>query len=166
MASVTKKDDALTGGCQCGAVRFRATLPLGESTICYCRMCQKATGNAFGWFVHVRLERLEWTRGKPATFASSNLAQRGFCEKCGTPLTWQHNDRLDISAAALDDPSRAPPTVHMVLARRYPWLAHIDKLKVRDTSTDAEYADFMAAVVSNQHPDHDTAKWPPEDRNE
>jgi hypothetical protein len=164
--SANKSSDALTGGCQCGAVRFRAERPVGESSLCYCRMCQKAAGNVFGWFVHVGRERFRWTRGAPATFASSNVARRGFCAACGTPLTWEHKDRLEISGAAFDDPSLVAPTVHMVLARRYPWLTHLDGLEVRASETDAQYAEFMASVVSNQHPDHDTAAWPPEDGNE
>ena len=31
-----------TGGCQCGAVRFRIEGALGRASICHCRMCQKA----------------------------------------------------------------------------------------------------------------------------
>lgn len=37
----------LTGGCQCGAVRF-ACDHLGRASICHCRMCQKAFGGYFG----------------------------------------------------------------------------------------------------------------------
>ncbi|HEY2357583.1 MAG TPA: hypothetical protein VGH86_09040, partial [Phenylobacterium sp.] len=33
-----------TGGCQCGAIRFRIDGELGEASICHCRMCQKALG--------------------------------------------------------------------------------------------------------------------------
>ncbi|RVQ04591.1 GFA family protein, partial [Sinorhizobium meliloti] len=29
-----------TGGCQCGAVRYRAEGTLGDPHICHCRMCQ------------------------------------------------------------------------------------------------------------------------------
>ncbi|HET7714155.1 MAG TPA: GFA family protein, partial [Bauldia sp.] len=34
-------DGWFTGGCQCGAVRFRVAA-LGRASICHCRMCQKA----------------------------------------------------------------------------------------------------------------------------
>ena len=40
-----------SGGCQCGAVRYKVEGPLDEVSVCYCRMCQKATGGAFGLFV-------------------------------------------------------------------------------------------------------------------
>jgi len=66
-----------TGGCQCGAVRFSTLGPLGEASVCYCRMCQKATGGAFGLFVRVDSDRLTWTRGAPKYFVSSNVAKRG-----------------------------------------------------------------------------------------
>ncbi len=31
-----------SGGCQCGAVRYRAKGELGYPHLCHCRMCQKA----------------------------------------------------------------------------------------------------------------------------
>ena len=37
----------VSGGCQCGAVRYHATEMLDNSHICHCRMCQKAAGNIF-----------------------------------------------------------------------------------------------------------------------
>ena len=52
----------ITGGCQCGAVRFRAT-GFGRASICHCRMCQKAFGGYFGPLVTVH--GLDWTRGAP-----------------------------------------------------------------------------------------------------
>ena len=37
----------IEGGCNCGAVRYRAEAPLTNAHICHCRMCQKAAGNYF-----------------------------------------------------------------------------------------------------------------------
>jgi hypothetical protein len=34
-----------SGGCQCGAVRYRAAGAIGYPHLCHCRMCQKASGN-------------------------------------------------------------------------------------------------------------------------
>ena len=66
----------LTGGCQCGAVRFSAKR-LGRASICHCRMCQKAFGGFFGPLVTAF--DVDWTRGAPAWFQSSNKVRRGFC---------------------------------------------------------------------------------------
>jgi hypothetical protein len=78
-----------SGGCQCGAVRYRVEGELGRATICHCRMCQKAMGGPFGPFVSVRVEQIAWTRGQRKRFASSNNVSRGFCGDCGTPLTFE-----------------------------------------------------------------------------
>ena len=40
-----------TGGCQCGAVRFRVEGALGDASVCHCRMCQKAFGNFYAALV-------------------------------------------------------------------------------------------------------------------
>ena len=61
-----------TGGCQCGAVRFRVEGALGDASVCHCRMCQKASGNFYLPLVSVRGAKLDWTRGEPKRFRSSN----------------------------------------------------------------------------------------------
>ena len=37
----------MTGGCQCGAVRYALMSEPTHASICHCRMCQKAFGNYF-----------------------------------------------------------------------------------------------------------------------
>ncbi len=84
-----KAQAGLTGGCQCGAVRYRLMGEPAGASVCYCRMCQKASGGPFMSFGGVGLDELVWTRGTPKIFASSALAERGFCADCGTPMTYR-----------------------------------------------------------------------------
>lgn len=79
-----------SGGCQCGAVRFHARGLRDNPHICWCRMCQKATGNLGAPLVGVFDTDLTWTRGKPSVFRSSEKVERGFCAACGTPLFYHH----------------------------------------------------------------------------
>ena len=68
--------EPITGGCQCGAVRYRCE-GFGRASICHCRMCQKAFGAFYGPLVTGK--GLVWTRGEPSWFQSSNKVRRGFC---------------------------------------------------------------------------------------
>ena len=72
-----------TGGCQCGAVRFRVTGPLDDASICHCRMCQKAFGAYYAPLVSTRGARLEWTRGEPKRFQSSTWSGAGSAATAG-----------------------------------------------------------------------------------
>jgi hypothetical protein len=145
----------ITGGCQCGAVRFAVDEPLGRASICHCRMCQKATGGFFGAFVSAA--NLRRTRGAPAHFQSSNKAARGFCAACGTPLTFEWKGLpAEIAIGAFDDPAVIAPVIQMAAQTRMPWFADLAGLPERP----ADDAPWQAEVASLQHPDHDTASWP------
>jgi hypothetical protein len=113
-------DGALTlqGGCQCGAVRYSARVDSNDAYYCHCRMCQKALGNLFAAFVAVGRRDLRWERGGPAYYKSSELARRGFCRECGTPLTFEYLDdeeKMDITVGSLDEPGRMRPVEHFGL---------------------------------------------------
>lgn len=153
----------LSGGCQCGAVRFRLTGGPGTSSVCYCRMCQKASAAPALALVSMGEAALEWTRGTPAWFQSSNAARRGFCENCGTPLAYDAPDGLALAVLAFDNPDAVAPVIaYGVEAKRF-WCDAIPALPERDTMEDAEAVVFLRSLVSYQHPDHDTVTWPPED---
>ncbi|WP_223476939.1 GFA family protein [Oricola indica] len=153
----------LSGGCQCGAVRFRIHGKPGESSVCYCRMCQKASVSHALILVSVRGNEVEWTRGEPAWFQSSNAARRGFCAACGTPLAYDAPDGLSLAVVALDDPEACPPTVSYGVEGKLSFCDAIPSLPERHTMEDADAAGFLATLQSHQHPDRDTDTWPPED---
>lgn len=152
-----------TGGCQCGAVRFRAAALRDNPHVCYCRMCQKATGNLFASLVGVRHENLTWTRGTPSEFLSSDKAARGFCKDCGTPLYYRTvgGPHVSITIGAFDEPHRIPLLYQMGLEGKHPSLFHLDDIEEVGT-TEAANPEATAAIrLSNhQHPDHDTSVWP------
>lgn len=149
-----------SGGCQCGAVRFRVEGALGDASICHCRMCQKAFGGFYAPLVSVRGARLEWTRGERKTFRSSNIVQRGFCGDCGTPLTYEAPDGIALAIGAFDNPAEIAPVIQWGVEARLPYVATLHTLPGMDTMADEAAADFLAQLVSYQHPDHDTGTWP------
>ena len=152
------------GGCQCGAVRFEVRGELTDSSIYHCRMCQKAFGAYYAPLVSVRGAEFSWTRGQPTQFQSSNLVRRGFCNQCGTPLTYEAPDGIAVAAGAFDRPDRLPPVRQYGMEGRLPFLDGVNDLPSTRTDEDTEALEFLARVVSRQHPDHDTPHWPPQSR--
>jgi len=153
---------SVTGGCQCGAVRFRVEGELGEASICHCRMCQKATGGFFGPYVSVpRVDDLVWTRGARRRFQSSNKVQRGFCGDCGTPLTFEYGDsHIGLAIGAFDRPGAVSLSEQLASEAQVHDLADLARLPLHPTD-EPRAAKHLASIDSYQHPDHDTAEWPP-----
>jgi hypothetical protein len=149
-----------SGGCQCGAVRFRVEGALGDASVCHCRMCQKAFGGFYAPLVSVRGARLEWTRGQPKYFQSSNAARRGFCAECGTPLSYVAPDGAGLAIAAFDQPEAIRPTIQWGIEGKLPYVDDIPGLPGEHTMADQDAASFLADLVSYQHPDYDTDQWP------
>jgi hypothetical protein len=151
-----KTKPTMTGGCQCGAVRY-ALFETPESTICHCRMCQKAVGGPFAALCKVPAARFAWTRGEPASFESSSAAERHFCSACGTPLTFHYldGDAIEITTGSLDEAAKVPPTINFGVEARLPWIDLLAPGRLRDTLT-TESSSAARVVISHQHPDHDT----------
>ena len=114
----------LTGGCLCGAVRYEARLEKPEGYYCHCRMCQMAVGNTRAAFINLKKEQVAWTGAQPARYASSKIALRGFCDHCGTPLSFEYltSERIDLTVGSLDHPEAVTPVAHFAVESRIgPW---------------------------------------------
>ena len=117
----------LSGGCLCGRVRYAAAPTDRDGYYCHCRMCQLAFGNTRAAFFNLRKDQVRWLNGPPAYYASSKIARRGFCGHCGTPLSFEFLDglNLDLSIGSLDEPGLLRPTEHFgVETRIAAW--HVD----------------------------------------
>ena len=154
---MANSETRLTGGCQCGAVRY-AVREIRGPAICHCRMCQKAFGNYFAP-LGTAID-LVWTRGTPSRFQSSNRAARAFCAACGTPVAYvQEDGGIELALGTLDDPAAVPPVKQINDVSALPFFATLHTLPNRHRGDDAA---FNATVTGYQHPDHDTDVWPPE----
>ena len=115
-----------TGGCLCGAIRYRVTGPPRAATLCHCDSCRRATGGpSLAWAIFDE-ERVEIEKGALATYESSPGVERGFCARCGTSLSYRRADRpgvLDLTTASLDDPEAFPPAKEIWTGERLSWIA-------------------------------------------
>ena len=116
--------DVVRGGCLCGGVRYEIEGPLRDIVACHCSQCRKTSGHFMAATnaprSAVRLmssETLRWYR-------SSDIAERGFCGRCGGNLFWRrlppHVETISIAAGTLDGP------VTGLRIREHIWVA--DKL--------------------------------------
>ena len=115
-----------TGGCLCGAVRYRVEGTPLASGICHCRTCRKAASAPVLPYLVFPAEAFVLTAGTPAEYASSPGVTRQFCAACGSPLTYRTAaapDRIDVMTCSLDDPEAFPPDFHVWVSHGLSWAA-------------------------------------------
>ena len=152
----TAGKNVLTGGCQCGAIRFALSAAPAKISICHCRMCQKATGAPFASFADIEHADFAWTRGSPSAFKSSSIAERDFCRDCGTPLSFRRigGPRIELLTGTFDRPDRLVPTRQYGSESRLGWGGGISNLPSQTTLQNYG-PEKLGGIVSHQHPDHD-----------
>ncbi len=125
--------EKVTGGCMCGAVRYEAPAP--HSVIyCHCKDCRRHSGAPVVSFVGYLRSDVKWTGAERNIYKSSEKIERGFCGKCGTPLTWEGNveelggDLIELFIGTTDNPDDHVPTFHIWHDERIKWLETVDNL--------------------------------------
>jgi len=122
----------LTGGCQCGAVRFRAAGVPNWTAHCHCSLCRKQTSAAYATWISFAARDVAYTGGEPKIYTDSPSRHRAFCAECGTQLAglspkWP--DEVHILAGCLDDPNAVRPLLHAYYADALDWVhPHADGL--------------------------------------
>ncbi|ORE90250.1 GFA family protein [Aurantimonas sp. 22II-16-19i] len=109
----------LTGGCQCGAVRYAISAVPRVFYLCHCSECQTQTSSAFGESLRCDPASVVVTGTMKTTrrVAESGTVRLGdFCPACGVRI--QHRSegdpgRLNVKAGTLDDPSWLVPAGHI-----------------------------------------------------
>ena len=98
------------------------------------------------------------TRGAISTFASSDIAERGFCAECGTPLTYRGlgSERISVTLGSLDDPDAVEPETQLGVESRLRWLDARAERSGDANGTMARTGEDCRAVRNRQHPDRET----------
>ena len=121
----------ITGGCLCGAVRFRATEGPISARVCWCTVCQKigAGGPTVGAAFRTETVTVEGPLTDYVSIADSgNRMRRSFCGDCGTHLFSESSGNLQnmvIRVGTLDDAGDIRPSV-VIWTDSAPAWAHID----------------------------------------
>ena len=127
-----------TGGCLCGAVRYRVTGSPQSTSLCHCSSCRRSTGApSLAWAIFPE-DAVEIVTGALAIHRSSPEVERGFCASCGTSLTYRRDNRpglFDVTTASLDDPEAFPPAKEIWMEERLSWVtAHPELPQFRQFS--------------------------------
>ena len=122
-----------TGGCLCGAVRYRVDEDPVRSGLCHCRTCRRTASAPALPFTSFPTATFVFEKGEPRRYASSPGVTRSFCGDCGSPLTYRSDAEpgfLDVMTVTLDDPDAYPPADHLWVSEKLAWDIVADGLPV------------------------------------
>ena len=120
---------SISGGCLCGAVRYRAELEQPQVMSCYCKDCQGATGSTCATFVAVPLTQME-SEGEPKSYTkkgeSGRDVTRFFCGDCGSQLYSTVEVMPGVAfvkVGTLEDADELAPRVALWTQSKSAWVA-------------------------------------------
>ena len=127
--------EPLEGGCLCGAVRYRVSLPPLDSGYCHCRLCQKSSGGPVQASAEIPFAGFALIRGALKAYRSSATAVRHFCPDCGSQVTFRaaaDPTYVSVNTPTLDRPEALPPRRHIWCESRIAWFETADELPRHD----------------------------------
>jgi hypothetical protein len=119
-------DFQLTGGCNCGAVRFEVTGPLVIASYCHCRRCQRRSGAAASANAHPSPDTFRIVAGddRLRVWKPDAGGEKWFCGDCGSSLFGRnpaHADPIGVRMGAFDGDPRIRPSVRQFVTYAAPW---------------------------------------------
>jgi hypothetical protein len=106
-------------------MRFEAEGVSNWVAYCHCASCRHATGTPVAAYAGYPAEAVRFAAGRPAEFASSPGVSRGFCGRCGSPISFvgeRWPGEVHLPLGSFDDSSDLVPTVQAHAEERLPWL--------------------------------------------
>jgi hypothetical protein len=118
---------ALSGGCQCGAIRYDVRGRPHAIYVCHCRECRKQSSSAFGISVMVRSADVRLLKGTLRRWSRATDSGRTlacfFCGDCGS-WVWHGDkdqaDEISVKGGSFDEPVDLTHAVHIWTSRKLP----------------------------------------------
>ena len=126
-------DLTMTGGCMCGAVRYETKGQPFSVAHCHCESCRKHTGAPVVTLAGFLKDQVSFNGEERSLYESSPGAIRAYCDRCGTPLTWEGDGGeigmiVELHLSTFDNPEALVPTAHAFYPERLPWFDIADDL--------------------------------------
>jgi hypothetical protein len=117
----------LTGGCACGAVRYRLASGPMFVNCCHCSDCQRQVGSAFVINAIIETDRIEVAGELKAVRMptdSGRVHDVYRCTACGTALWSDYGGRpiRFVRATTLDERGALQPDAHIFTRSKLPWV--------------------------------------------
>jgi hypothetical protein len=123
------------GGCFCKQVGFEIDLPVKWSVNCHCESCRRQCSAPMTTYIGVEDAQWRWTGTAPRIYRSSPGVERRFCENCGAPVSFRSENMTGVMhfyVAAMEEPERFPPELHVAIEEKLCWLNVVDDLPKRE----------------------------------
>ena len=119
-------DLPLTGGCNCGAVRYEVTAPLVAASYCHCKRCQRRSGAAASPNAHPAPGGFRIVAGEEMLrmWQPPGGGEKWFCSGCGSSLFGRnvsHPDSIGIRMGTFDEDPGIRPSVRQFVAYAAAW---------------------------------------------
>ena len=129
-----------TGGCRCGAVRFRTTDKPVRAMACHCTTCKQRTGAPYGIGVYFNEDDVDILQGELGTFefksdTTGRWILNEFCTACGSAVTWTLEMRPGLRAMAggsFDDPNWFKVEAHIWTRSARPDMRYPDGMPIHE----------------------------------
>jgi hypothetical protein len=114
----------ITGGCNCGAVRFEVTEPFQASMYCHCTRCQRRTGTSASVNGRTTPDAFRIVQGEDQIRAwdpPGGGAVKHFCGACGSALFSRSPDSIGVRLGAVDGDPGIRPSYRQYTAYAAAW---------------------------------------------
>jgi hypothetical protein len=122
----------IKGSCICGKIEYELSEQGQLMNNCHCSQCRKASGAAFGSFLHISKDYFKWLKGEEfiQVYKPSSEINRSFCKICGycIPSIFEEYNNVVVPAGTLDDDPNLKPIVNIYIGSKASWYTITDNL--------------------------------------